>query len=78
MIARAGRPQNTFMSRVWLAIVIVLVALAPLYLADIHGMLPAVLVFVAGIGPLNALCAISPTCLTCGAAVEPLSAAKRS
>ena len=61
--------------RVWLAIVFGLVVLSPLYLADIHGILPAVLVFVAGIGPLNALAAIAPTCLTCGAAVQPLPAA---
>lgn len=54
----------------WLVLIFLLVATSPLYLADMHGLLPAAMVLVAAIGPLNALAAIRPTCLDCGAVVE--------
>jgi hypothetical protein len=54
----------------WLVLICLLVASSPLYLADMHGMLPAATVLVAAIGPLNALAQIRPTCLDCGAVVE--------
>jgi hypothetical protein len=57
--------------KAWLAWIFVLVATSPLYLADMHGMLPAAMVMVVAIGPLNALAAIKPTCLQCGAVVRP-------
>jgi hypothetical protein len=47
-----------------------LVIASPLYLADAHGMLPAAMVLVFAIGPLNALASIRATCLECGAVVE--------
>jgi len=64
-------PRWGMLRRIWLGWIFVLVAAAPLYLADMHGLLPAALVMVAAIGPLNALAAIKPTCLTCGAQVRP-------
>ena len=57
--------------KAWLVWIFVLVATSPLYLADMHGMLPAAMVMVVAIGPLNALAAIQPTCLECGAVVHP-------
>jgi hypothetical protein len=54
----------------WLVLIFLLVASSPLYLADMHGLLPAAMVLVAAIGPLNALAQIRPTCLDCGAVVE--------
>jgi hypothetical protein len=56
--------------RAWLVLIFFLVASSPLYLADMHGLLPAAMILVAAIGPLNALAAIRPTCLDCGAVVE--------
>ena len=56
--------------RAWLVLIFLLVASSPLYLADMHGMLPAAMVIVVAIGPLNALAQIKPTCLTCGAVVQ--------
>lgn len=56
--------------RAWLVLIAVLVATSPLYLADMHGLLPAAMVLVAAIGPLNALATIRPTCLDCGAQVQ--------
>jgi hypothetical protein len=56
--------------RAWLGVIFLLVASSPLYLADMHGLLPAAMVVVFAIGPLNALAAIRPTCLRCGAVVE--------
>ena len=56
--------------RAWLVLIALLVASSPLYLADMHGLLPAAMILVAAIGPLNALAAIKPTCLDCGAIVE--------
>jgi len=58
------------MRGLWLGVIALLVAAAPLYLADAHGMLPAAMVLVFAIGPLNGLAAIRPTCLECGAVVE--------
>lgn len=46
--------------------------LSPIIMADVHGILPAALIFVVAIGPLSALAQIKPTCLTCGGPVEPL------
>lgn len=57
--------------KAWLGWIFLLVATSPLYLADMHGMLPAALVMVMAIGPLNALATIEPTCLECGAVVQP-------
>lgn len=54
----------------WLGLIALLVVASPLYLADAHGMLPAAMVIIAAIGPLNALAAVKPTCLTCGAVIE--------
>jgi hypothetical protein len=51
-------------------LIFLLVASSPMYLADMHGMLPAALVMVAAIGPLNSLAQIKPTCLDCGAQVD--------
>jgi hypothetical protein len=51
-------------------LIFLLVATSPLYLADMHGLLPAAMVLVVAIGPLNALAAIRPTCLDCGAVIE--------
>lgn len=59
--------------RAWLVLIFLLVLTSPLYLADMHGMLPAAMILVAAIGPLNALAAIRPTCLDCGAVVERAS-----
>ena len=59
--------------RAWLVLIFLLVANSPLYLADMHGMLPAALVMVAAIGPLNSLAQIKPTCLDCGAQVNALA-----
>jgi hypothetical protein len=56
--------------RAWLVLIFLLVALSPLYLADMHGLLPAAMVLVAAIGPLNGLAAIRATCLDCGGVVE--------
>jgi hypothetical protein len=56
--------------RAWLVLIFVLVALSPLYLADMHGLLPAAMVLVAAIGPLTGLAAIRATCLDCGGVVE--------
>ena len=56
--------------RAWLVLIFMLVASSPLYLADMHGMLPAAMIMVAAIGPLNSLAQIKPTCLDCGAQVE--------
>ena len=56
--------------RFWLVLIFALVFSSPLYLADMHGMLPAALIMVAAIGPLNALARIRPTCLMCGAVIE--------
>jgi len=58
----------------WLVLIFLLVASSPLYLADMHGMLPAALVMVAAIGPLNSLAQIRPTCLDCGAQVRVTAA----
>jgi hypothetical protein len=55
----------------WLVLIFCLVFSSPLYLADMHGLLPAAMIMVVAIGPLNALARIRPTCLTCGAVVEP-------
>jgi hypothetical protein len=57
----------------WLVLIFLLVASSPLYLADMHGMLPAALVMVVAIGPLNSLAQIQPTCLECGAQVHALA-----
>jgi hypothetical protein len=56
--------------KAWLVLIFLLVATSPLYLADMHGLLPAAMVLVVAIGPLNALAAIRPTCLDCGAVIE--------
>lgn len=56
--------------RVWLVLIFLLVVTSPLYLADVHGMLPAALILVVAIGPLNSLAQIRPTCLTCGGVVH--------
>lgn len=58
------------MRKFWLGLIALLVATSPFYLADAHGMLPAAMIMVAAIGPLNALATVKPTCLTCGAVVE--------
>jgi hypothetical protein len=64
---RGWRPLR----QAWLVLIFLLVATSPLYLADMHGLLPAAMVLVVAIGPLNALAAIRPTCLDCGAVIEP-------
>jgi hypothetical protein len=56
--------------RAWLVLIFLLVGSSPLYLADMHGMLPAAIVMIFAIGPLNALAQIKPTCLECGAQVQ--------
>jgi hypothetical protein len=58
----------------WLVWIFILLATSPLYLADMHGMMPAAIAMVVAIGPLDSLAAIEPTCLDCGAAVRPRAA----
>jgi hypothetical protein len=43
---------------------------APVILADGFVLIPMLMVFIAAIGPLNALVAKLPTCADCGAPVE--------
>ena len=64
-------PWPGWRPQAWLVLIFLLVATSPLYLADMHGLLPAAMILVAAIGPLNALAAIRPTCLDCGAVIEP-------
>ena len=45
---------------------------APVILADGFILIPCLMVFIAAIGPLNALIAKRPTCAQCGAVVEPM------
>lgn len=45
---------------------------APVILADGFILIPCLMLFIAAIGPLNALIAKQPTCAQCGAVVEPL------
>ncbi|MET0390372.1 MAG: hypothetical protein ABW321_30650 [Polyangiales bacterium] len=45
---------------------------APVILADGFVMIPTLMVFIAAIGPLNALIAKKPTCAVCGALVNKL------
>jgi hypothetical protein len=45
---------------------------APVILADGFILIPCLMIFIAAIGPLNALIAKRPTCAQCGAVVEPL------
>ena len=42
----------------------------PVILADGFIMIPTLMVFIAAIGPLNAMAAKRPTCMHCGAIVE--------
>lgn len=59
--------------RFWFGMIALILCLSPIFMADVHGMLPAVLVIVVAIGPLNALAQIKPTCLTCGGPVSAKS-----
>jgi hypothetical protein len=43
---------------------------APVILADGFVLIPMLMVFIAAIGPLNALVAKLPTCAECGATIE--------
>jgi len=45
---------------------------APVILADGFILIPTLMIFIAAIGPLNALVAKKPTCAVCGAVVEKL------
>jgi hypothetical protein len=47
---------------------------APVILADGFVFIPTLMVYIAAIGPLNALVAKRPTCAECGAVVEKLRA----
>jgi hypothetical protein len=49
---------------------------APVILADGFVMIPTLMIFIAAIGPLNALIAKRPTCAQCGAIVQGLRALK--
>jgi hypothetical protein len=57
----------------WFVVLGAIVVASPVVLSDVYMMLPASLVLVVVIGPLNGLAAIKPTCLTCGAVVEPIA-----
>lgn len=45
---------------------------APVILADGFILIPSLMLFIAAIGPLNALVAKKPTCVQCGAPAEKL------
>jgi hypothetical protein len=47
---------------------------APVILADGFVLIPMLMVFIAAVGPLNALVAKLPTCADCGAPIEPAAA----
>jgi hypothetical protein len=47
---------------------------APVILADGFVLIPTLMVYIAAIGPLNALVAKKPTCAQCGALVNKLRA----
>jgi hypothetical protein len=48
---------------------------APVILADGFVLIPMLMVFIAAIGPLNALVAKRPTCAQCGSPCEDLAVA---
>lgn len=47
---------------------------APVILADGFVMIPSLMIFIAAIGPLNALVSKKPTCAECGAVAERMRA----
>jgi hypothetical protein len=57
--------------RGWLIVIGSIVVVSPIVMSDVYTLLPAALILVGAIGPLNALSAIKPTCLKCGAAISP-------
>jgi hypothetical protein len=56
----------------WLVAVGVIGLLSPILMSDVSVMLPSAMMFVLAIGPISALARIKPTCLHCGARVEPV------
>lgn len=65
------------MKRVFYGILVLLACLSPFFYADGLIMLPAAMLFVFGVGAMNAAARIEPTCLRCGAVVSPVDAAPR-
>jgi hypothetical protein len=71
---RTVRPWPHWRKLRYLYFALLLLALfgAPVILADGFILIPTLMIFIAAIGPLNALVAKKPTCADCGSVVERL------
>ncbi len=58
------------MKRVFYGIIGLLLLLSPFMYADMFVMVPSALVFISGVGAMNAVARIEPTCLRCGGVVS--------
>lgn len=66
------------MKRVFYGGIVLLLGLSPFMYADMFVMLPSALLFVFGVGAMNAAARIEPTCLSCGGVVRPVDGAHRA
>jgi hypothetical protein len=57
------------MKRVFYAVIALLLCLSPFMYADMFVMVPSALLFISGVGAMNAVARIKPTCLRCGGEV---------
>lgn len=58
------------MKRGFYGVLVLLACLSPFFYADLFVMLPSAMVFLLGVGAMNYVARIEPTCLRCGAVVS--------